>query len=92
MFGLKFFFEDFFEHGVIAVGHIAVVPDPGVILFVTPDVLFAVKPETIDDCVSSHFLFLLFLFVENLNNFVLTQNSREADASASAGQAAQEQN
>ena len=65
MLGLKFIFHDFFEHGVIAVGHIPVVFDPGVILFVVPDALPAVKRETVSDCVSSHLLCLLF--VENLN-------------------------
>jgi hypothetical protein len=53
------------------------------------DVLSGVKPETVSDCVSSHLVFLL-LFFDNLtkNDFVLAQKCREADASASAGQAA----
>ena len=89
MLGLKFIFHDFFEHGIIAVGQVAVVFDPGEFLFMVADVLSGVKPETVSDCVSSHLVFLL-LFFDNLNknDFVLAQKSREADGTPSAGQAA----
>ncbi len=88
MLGLKFIFHDFFEHGIIAVGQVAVVFDPGELLFMIADVLPCVNLESVSDCVSSHLLKLLFNFL-NLNDFVLAQGSREAGATASAGKAAQ---
>ena len=63
MLGLKFIFHDFFEHGIIAVGQVAVVFDPGEFLFMIADVLPGVNLESVSDCTSSHFAYSFWVVI-----------------------------